>query len=98
MERIIEVTIEREEKIVLHFKFEDDLCLDLSSNKTDDVKCFFTNLLKTVYKEKNGVKFELKDDSGDLFHDVAVKYLSNLNTEVNAILQEIPQDFLIEHE
>lgn len=82
MERIVNVTIERNETIELVFGFENELKLNLSSDKTKDTQKFFLQLLNEIVKLNETVAFILDDEKEDLFHDVADKYLKNLEYEI----------------
>lgn len=94
MERIINVTIERNENIELVFNFENKLKLNLSSDKTKDTQEFFLQLLNEIVKLNDTITFTLEDEKEDLFHDVADKYLNNLEYEIKKIVGEIPRRLL----
>lgn len=94
MERIINVTIERNENIELVFNFENKLKLNLSSDKTKDTQEFFLHLLNEIVKLDDTITFTLEDEKEDLFHDVADKYLKNLEYEIKKVLSEIPRRLL----
>lgn len=94
MERIVNVTIERNETIELVFGFENELKLNLSSDKTKDTQKFFLQLLNEIVKLNETVAFILDDEKEDLFHDVADKYLKNLEYEIKKVVSEIPRRLL----
>lgn len=94
MERIINVTIERNENIELVFNFENKLKLNLSSDKTRDTQEFFLQLLNEIVKLDDIITFTLEDEKEDLFHDVADKYLNNLEYEIKKVVSEIPRRLL----
>lgn len=95
MEKIINVTIAREDDIVnLVFHFESELKLNLSSSEAKPVEAFFQKLLHIVFRAYNSelqdtFKFQLEDKGEDLFHDVAEKYLLNLNSEIKSIYSSL---------
>lgn len=94
MERKINVTIERNENIELVFDFKSKLKLNLSSDETKDTQKFFLQLLNEIVKLNDTISFTLDDEKEDLFHDVADKYLKNLEYEIKKIVSEIPQRLL----
>lgn len=93
MEQQIEVDIERDNDIKLNFKFNEEIIsLNLSSDKTSDTQEFFIKLLNILIKNPMQLNFKLNDDKTDLYHDVSIKYLENLETEVNKLITEIPKE------
>ncbi len=92
MEQQIKVTIEREDNIYLVFAFENQIKLNLSSDKTEDTQIFFLNLLQELIRRKSGITFTLEDSKEDLYHDVAQKYLENLEQEIKKIVPKIPEE------
>lgn len=92
MEQQIEVTIERDDKIYLVFAFENPIRLNLSSDKTEDTQKFFLDLLQELIRRKSGITFTLEDPKEDLYHDVAQKYLENLEQEIKKIVPKIPKE------
>lgn len=94
MERKINVTIERNENIELVFDFKNKLILNLSSDETKDTQKFFLQLLNEIVKLNDTISFTLDDEKEDLFHDVADKYLKNLENEIKKVVSEIPQRLL----
>lgn len=91
MENNITVTIQREEEIKLIFHFATQLVLNLSSDNTKETQAFFLSLLKELVESKTSIKLNLNDEVNDLYHDVAEKYLKNLDVEINKILVQFPQ-------
>lgn len=91
MEQIINVKIERKDNIKLVFDFEDEISLNLSSDKTSDTQDFFLKLLNILIETRKGMAFKLDDTREDLYHDVAQKYLDNLAMEIKKIIKEIPK-------
>lgn len=92
MEQQIEVTIERDDNIYLVFAFENPIRLNLSSDKTEDTQKFFLDLLQELIRRKSGITFILEDPKEDLYHDVAQKYLENLEQEIKKIVPKIPKE------
>lgn len=92
METKIKVKIERSEKVELVFYFEKALRLNLSSDSTEDTKNFFIVLLNEIVKTRKLIKFELEDGEEDLFHDVAEKYLENLEEEIKQLIDDMPKE------
>ena len=73
MEHVINVKIERKDDIKLVFGFEDELSLNLSSDKTSDTQVFFLKLLNVLIETRKEIDFKLEDTKEDLYHDVAQK-------------------------
>lgn len=89
--KMIKVTIFREEKgAELKFHFEKQYTLNIKSNKANDTQNFFIFLLDEVLKSDEIFKFELEDLEADIFSDIAKKYLSNLENEIQKIFEEKP--------
>ena len=91
MEQEIKVNLERGDEIKAIFEFSEKLILNLSSEKTSDTQNFFLALLDELIKNPNEIKFNLEDTKEDLYHDIAEKYLKNLETEIKQILKDIPK-------
>jgi len=92
MEKIIDVKIERKEsEAILTFGFEEKMSLSLTSDSQDELKDFFIKLLKKIVDNKDIVyKLNFSDDGQtDLFHDVAEKYIKNLDNELASVYVEI---------
>ena len=85
-------TIERDDNIYLVFAFENPIRLNLSSDKTEDTQKFFLDLLQELIRRKSGITFTLEDPKEDLYHDVAQKYLENLEQEIKKIVPKIPKE------
>lgn len=92
MEQQIKVTIERDVNIYLVFAFENQIKLNLSSDKTEDTQKFFLDLLQELIRKKSEITFLLEDSKEDLYHDVAKKYLENLEQEIKKIVPKIPKE------
>lgn len=64
-----------------------ELNIILTEDKPNDVKNVFNKLLECL---KNGVfEFILEDDKEDLYYHICKEYLTQLNTEINSIYQEL---------
>ena len=98
MQKQINVCLERnDDKVYLSFGFDEPIKLELSSEKQEDVKAFFQKLLSVAFSSylDNQVEyiFDFLDEQEDLFHDVAKKYISNLNSEMQAIYSNLKTKF-----
>lgn len=97
MQKTIKTIISRsDEAFILVFCFENPLNLNLSSMDTQPVQKFFQELFKRVFDDYNSndriiYEFELDDDETDLFHDVAEKYIKNLNSELKSIYTSLDE-------
>ena len=97
MQKIIKTIIDRsDENFILVFCFQNPLKLDLSSVDTKPVQKFFQELLKKVFDDYNLdnkiiYEFEMDDGETDLFHDVAEKYIKNLNSELKSIYTSLDE-------
>ena len=70
--------------------------LILTEDNPNKVKSTFNNLLKEL---KSGLFcFELKDDVIDLYHDICVEYLKQLNSELKTVFDEMKEFDLLESE
>ena len=91
MKETIDVTIERSgEQVFLVFNFENVLKMNLTSNNQEEMKIFFQKLIAKLFNDYTSSEKEyalnFKDcDGSDLFHDVAEKYVSSLNSEIQSI-------------
>lgn len=98
MQEKINVTIEREnENVMLVFNFENVIKLNLSLDNQDELKDFFQTLLKKLFDDYNslGKQYNLSfnDKEGkDLFHDVAEKYITNLDAEIQSIYSKMQRN------
>lgn len=75
-----------EKKLV--FNFDEKISLNLTSDNVDELKAFFTNLLKELVSENFTIKFNEQDIENDLFYDVATKYISHLKVELEGIKKQ----------
>lgn len=72
------------------------LQITLTDDNPNNVKSTFNDLLKEL---KKGVfQFNLEDDSQDLYNNICTEYLTQLNSEMKAIYEELLDYELIEDE
>ena len=75
---------------------EKQLELILTEDNPNKVKGAFNNLLKEL--KKGLFTFELNDDVMDLYHDICVEYLKQLNSELKTVFDEMKEFDLLEPE
>ena len=97
MQKRIDVTIERAESITLIFHFDKQIELDISSDNQEIVKIFFRSLLSNIFNDyiDNKIEYSLdfSDDGKDLFHDVAEKYIRNLDNEIQSVYSDLKTNY-----
>lgn len=89
-------TIKREETntyLVLEVG-ETPLQIVLTDDNPNNIKQVFNSLLKEL--KKGLFVFELVDDNKDLFQNICIEYLIQLNAEISAIYDELVDYELIE--
>jgi hypothetical protein len=90
-------TIKRTEKsgsLILHIQ-EQELEIILTEDSPNKVKSVFNTLLASL---KGGLfAFELQDDDTDLYHDICVEYLKQLNAELQSVYDELKDYELLEN-
>lgn len=70
------------------------LQITLTDDNPNNVKATFNELLKEL---KKGVfQFNLDDDSQDLYNNICAEYITQLNSEIKAIYEELSDYELIE--
>lgn len=84
---ILVVLVSNEGKEILKFDFEENLIIDLTSDKPEQLKSFFQQLLKNIEQENIVLKFD-KGERDDLFAEVAEKYILHLQNEINSIYED----------
>lgn len=68
--------------------------LILTEDNPNKVKSVFNNLLKEL---KGGLfSFELKDETTDLYRDICIEYLKQLNSELKTVHAEMIEFDLLE--
>ncbi len=82
-------TIKREEAdtyLVLEVG-DHPLQIILTDDNPNNVKSVFNNLLKEL--KKGLFEFHLEDETSDLYNNICVEYLTQLNSEIKAIYDEL---------
>jgi len=70
------------QKIELVFEELDNLSVNLADSNVNDVKELFDSIFQYIVKNKFLISFELKDESNDLFAEVAKDIIVQLNNEI----------------
>lgn len=82
-------TLKREKNktsLILHLK-DKDYEIILTDDNPNNIKGAFNGLLKEL---KNGLfRFELNDEKEDLFHNISMEYLTQLNSELKSVFDEL---------
>ena len=65
----------------------------LTDDNPNNVKTIFNNLLKEL--KKGLFQFSLEDDTQDLYFHICTEYISQLNSEMNVIYEELLEYNLI---
>ncbi|HKC69867.1 MAG TPA: hypothetical protein VKG26_16645 [Bacteroidia bacterium] len=89
-------TIKRGENnasLILHVNSQ-EFEIILTDDNPNNVKSVFNNLLKELKKGLFG--FNLDDETMDLYHDICVEYLKQLNTELKSVHTELIDYDLLE--
>lgn len=91
-------TIKREEPhtyLVLEVG-DNPIQINLTDDNPNNVKSAFNLILKEL--KKGLFEFELEDESSDLYNNICVEYLNQLNSEIKAIHTELEEYELTENE
>lgn len=80
------VRTEQSTKLVLAVR-KSDLELVLTEDKPNDVKLVFNQLL--VALKSGEFNFKLEDDKEDLFFNIAKVYITQLNSELSSVYNEL---------
>ncbi|WP_026775756.1 hypothetical protein [Polaribacter sp. Hel_I_88] len=91
-------TIKREEPhtyLVLDIG-DNPIQINLTDDNPNNVKSAFNLILKEL--KKGLFEFELEDESSDLYNNICVEYLTQLNSEIKAIHTELEEYELTENE
>lgn len=91
-------TIKREEPhtyLVLEVG-DNPIQINLTDDNPNNVKSAFNLILKEL--KKGLFEFVLEDKSSDLYNNICVEYLNQLNTEIKAIHTELEEYELTEKE
>ena len=89
-------TIKREEQntfLILEVG-ENPINIILTDDNPNNVKSAFNLILKEL--KKGLFQFELEDDSSDLYNNICIEYLIQLNSEIKAIHTELEEYELTE--
>ena len=82
-------TIKREDsntQLVLELSTE-SVEIVLTDDNPNNIKFAFNKLLKEL---KNGLfKFDLEDENQDLYHHICTEYITQLNSEIQTVYQEL---------
>ncbi|SNQ42963.1 conserved hypothetical protein [Cellulophaga lytica] len=73
---------------------EENLEIELTEDKPNEVKNVFNNLI--AFLKKGSFQFELEDDKEDLYFHICTEYIGQLNTELSSIYQELEDYELLE--
>ncbi|WP_027127202.1 hypothetical protein [Gelidibacter mesophilus] len=91
-------TIKREEPqtyLVLDVG-DNPIQINLTDDNPNNVKSAFNLILKEL--KKGLFEFKLEDESSDLYNNICVEYLNQLNSEIKAIHTELEEYELTENE
>ncbi|WP_140484933.1 hypothetical protein [Flavobacterium sp. GSA192] len=70
--------------------------ITLTDDNPNNVKSVFNLILKGL--KKGLFEFKLEDENSDLFNNICVEYLNQLNTEMKSIHEELVEYELTENE
>lgn len=73
---------------------EENLEIELTEDKPNEVKSVFNNLI--AFLKKGSFQFKLEDDKEDLYFHICTEYIGQLNTELSSIYQELEDYELLE--
>jgi hypothetical protein len=93
---IHKATINRQDEkasLILNIN-EENLEIELTEDKPNEVKNVFNNLI--AFLKKGSFQFELEDDKEDLYFHICTEYIGQLNTELSSIYQELEDYELLE--
>lgn len=93
----LKASINREEEktsLILQITEIEELEIELTEDKPNDVKSVFNKLISLL--KKGLFEFELEDDKEDLYFHISSEYLGQLNTELASIYQELADYKLLE--
>lgn len=99
METTRKATILREDErtcLIFHVMDRKNFQIVLTEDNPNNVKGVFNEFLKEL---KNGFfNFELDDEKRDLYHEICLEYLTQLNSELEAVYEELVVNNLIDTE
>jgi hypothetical protein len=79
--------------LVLHLT-DEDLRIVLTDDNPNNIKDAFNKLILTL--KKGEFAFELDDEKEDLYHHICVEYITQLNSEIQSVFNELSDYGLLE--
>lgn len=88
--------VERESDYYLMLNIQDaELSIPLTKDEPNEVKVIFNHLILKL--KKSPFKFEISErEEGDIFYNIAKEYITQLNSELDAIHKELDANNLLE--
>ena len=92
-------TITREEKdsgteeIRIIFNDLEKFEINLSENNVEDLKKFFDIIFDYIVEEKKLIKFTLEDEKQDLYNEIVLDVLEQINNEMSASKENFEKIF-----
>ena len=92
-------TITREEKdsgteeIRIIFNDLEKFEINLSENNVEDLKKFFDIIFDYIVEEKKLIKFTLEDEKQDLYNEIVLDVLEQINNEISASKENFEKIF-----
>lgn len=92
-------TITREEKdsgteeIKIIFNDLEKFEINLSENNVEDLKKFFDIIFDYIVEEKKLIKFTLEDEKQDLYNEIVLDVLEQINNEISASKENFEKIF-----
>lgn len=81
--RDIKVEIERgDEQVAIVIQEWGQLKIILTNDSVDDIEIWFNTIFDKIVEERESVKFVLKDNNNDLYHEVVDDIISQINSEI----------------
>jgi hypothetical protein len=96
METFKAEVVERDKEpcLILEIK-EQELIIPLTKDEPNEIKKVFNSLVLQLKKAPFQMSIEERED-GDIFHNIAKEYISQLNTELDIIRKELEAHSLVE--
>ena len=94
-------TITREEKdsgteeIRIIFNDLEKFEINLSENNVEDLKKFFDIIFDYIVEEKKLIKFTLEDEKQDLYNEIVLDVLEQINNEISASKENFEKIFAL---
>lgn len=92
-------TITREEKdsgteeIRIIFNDLEKFEINLSENNVEDLKKFFDIIFDYIVEEKKLIKFTIEDEKQDLYNEIVLDVLEQINNEIEASKENFQKIF-----